>query len=306
MTFEDDLLALEARVLRAAAGDFLAAVDELRQMLAASSPGIQRKLLQLAIPDIETAARAGIVEAHQLGAEWAIGSAEILPGIAANEISDARARTAVTPRHLEDPVDGLNTRVADAKTRALTLLSAGSPIEEALAPVFGSATSTKATIETQINAASNNASQTVGEAVRSPMVWEAERDACVYCLALAGEVVERAGDLFPKADLYDDGKTGQQTLSQPPLHPHCRCRLAVLGDQSYADALKREAQRSILRGFSLKTESNAVRVRAAKRLLDRDPVAPKSVKDYARKAVKAGRFPRGRDVPEGAPTLIVR
>jgi hypothetical protein len=307
MTFEDDLLALEARVLKDAAGDFLKAVDELRSMLASGAPGIGAKLARLAIPQIEAAAKAGVLEAYQMGGDWAIGSAQILPDVTDNAVGDAKMRLDSGPHDtLVAPLTGLDARVTSAKTSALGLLAVGAKAEEALSPVFAAANTVQARIETQINASSNAASLTVGEAVKSPMVWEAERDACVYCLALAGHVVEQAGDFFPAADLYATPPASQPIVSQPPLHAHCRCRLAVLGDASYAEALQREAQRSILRGFALPSESNAARVRAASRLLDRDPIAPKSVKEYARRAVKAGKFPFGRDVPAGGPTLTVK
>jgi hypothetical protein len=193
--------------------------------------------------------------------------------------------------------------MVDAKTRSVALLRTGADPMMAAAPVFEAATAARSRIVTQVNAASNAAAVEVGDATASPMVWEAERDACVYCLGLAGEVVD-AGDAFPKADLYAPTPPSLGTTDAPPLHPNCRCRVAVLVDQSYADALKREAQRSILRGHSLASESEAVRVRAAARLLERDPVAPKSVKAYAAKAVEAGRFPT-RDVPQGDPRLDI-
>ena len=76
---------------------------------------------------------------------------------------------------------------------------------------------------------------------------------------------------------------------------NCRCTIEPLNDQSYADALRREADRSVLRGFSLESESMRVRVDAAERLLAQGVDAPKSVKAYAARAIKAGEFgTRGR------------
>lgn len=309
MAFEDDLLALEQRVLTEAAGNFLLAVAELRDMLAMGAPGIQRKLITLAIPAVEQIVKQGIVDGFSSGADWALGSLVHTGDNAVDKSTVVKATHAAdsAPSGLLTPVDGLDNLVRDSKSTAILLLGNGADIDAALAPVFHAATSVRSTVVTQINAASNTASRTVGEAVGSPMVWEAERDACVYCLALAGEVVETAGDEFPPANLYDDrGSNARITVQQPPLHPHCRCRLAILNSPEYADSLKREAQRSILRGFSLQSESNAVRVRAAERLLARDPVAPKSVKAYAAKAVRDGKFPRGRRTPDGDPRLVIK
>lgn len=304
--FEDRLLALEQQVLTDAAGNFLIAVQELRNLLARGRSGIQQKLLRLAIPEVEALAQQGVSDGFEMGAAWALDTLHTVQ----KPVDDRTGRKAeqavdTVPSGLREPLAGLDDLLRNAKLTAVLLNSSGADVQTVLSPIFGAATTTQARIETQINAASNTASRLVGEAVRSPMVWEAERDACVYCLGLAGKVVEVAGDEFPPADLYADGRTGQVTVSQPPLHPHCRCRLSILADRSYADALEREAQRSILRGFSLRSESQAVRIEAARRLLERDPVAPKSVKQYAAKAVKDGRFPRGRDVPAGDPRLKI-
>jgi hypothetical protein len=300
--FEDDLLALERRVLEDAGGDFFRAVADLRRMLAADTGGVERRLEELAVPALEAAGRQGALDGWNLGGRRAITAAETALRVDPNTLGDADLRLLTPPAHLTDPFTGLDAILADAKTRAVALLRSGADAETASAPLFQAATTARSRIVTQVNAASNAAAVEVGDATRSPMVWEAERDACVYCLALAGEVAEKAGDHFPLADLYAPTPASMTTTSAPPLHPHCRCRLAILVDQSYADALKREAQRSILRGHSLPSESQAVRVRAAERLLAADPVAPKTVKAFAAAAVKRGHFPT-REVPEGDPRL---
>ena len=81
----------------------------------------------------------------------------------------------------------------------------------------------------------------------------------------------------------------------PPAHPNCRCTVEPLNAPEYAAALRREADRSVLRGFSLESESMGTRVDAARRLIDRGVDAPKTVVAFARRAVRAGEFPtRGR------------
>jgi hypothetical protein len=131
---------------------------------------------------------------------------------------------------------------------------------------------------------------------------------CVHCLAYAGEVIHMH-DSFPVGLTY--GKKPlvpwpePQWLSGPPLHPNCRCRLSVwLGHAEGApgptlpEVLKREAQRSVLKGWRMESEPESVRLAAADRLLARGVNAPKSVKNYARTAIKRGRFP-SRTVPSG-------
>lgn len=134
------------------------------------------------------------------------------------------------------------------------------------------------------------------------IMWIAERDACLTCTALSGHIV-KPGERFPTHRTYGDkpliwrGFTGR-----PPRHPHCRCRVRpVWGDaQGAAAALRREARRSVVRGFSLPSESEAARLRAAARLLRRGAGLPQTVEEYGWEAVRQGRFPRGRAVPTGA------
>jgi hypothetical protein len=90
---------------------------------------------------------------------------------------------------------------------------------------------------------------------------------------------------------------------------NCRCELVPwLGTQpgvsspSLPEALQREARRAILKGWSLPSESGAERIRAARKVLARNPAAPASVKAYARRAVNAGHFPT-RDVPHYTPPV---
>lgn len=152
------------------------------------------------------------------------------------------------------------------------LLGVVGPLGRSVADMEGAATYA-------VQAAANEATVSAAAQVDQPLVFVAERDACLECNA-------RAGD------------TGDALMSElPPLHPHCRCEVQPYDDPAVVEALKREALRSILRGFSLPSESEAKRIRAAAEALKRRPNAPESVKRYARQAVRDGKFPRGRDVP---------
>lgn len=132
-------------------------------------------------------------------------------------------------------------------------------------------------------------------------VWHAERDACVACLAYAGRYVSSPDDSFPPGLTYGDRPLQPLgDIAGPPLHPGCRCTLSLVHVEAVVDlsvALQREAQRSVLRGWSLPSESDAVRLRAAEALLKAGTSLPKSVQEYARRAVRDGRFGRGRDQP---------
>jgi len=73
------------------------------------------------------------------------------------------------------------------------------------------------------------------------------------------------------------------------LTHNCRCHLEAQ-DDDVAAALKREADRSILRGFALESESERARLDAAERLLASGVRAPASVKRYAETAINRGGF----------------
>lgn len=170
----------------------------------------------------------------------------------------------------------------------------------------------QATISTSVNDNVTKTMHATATANGAPFeLWVAERDCCVRCARYAGRLV-KTGESFPGGlswDPKDEEKMKDATDVRPPLHPHCRCRLvpwdprwAKPGEVSLPDAVSREAQRSVARGFSLPSESNASRIRAVKALLASGNVQlPKTVIAAARKAAAKGEFPKGRDVPNPTP-----
>lgn len=141
----------------------------------------------------------------------------------------------------------------------------------------------------------NHGSAQVADALHAGKMWVAERDACLHCVAYSGVIAE-PGQHFPP-DLTFAAKPLKPwggVLDRPPLHPHCRCRITPwLGsdtDYSLSDALKREARRSVLKGWSLPSESENSRLQAADRLLQRGVNLPKSVQQQAQRAVRRGHF----------------
>jgi len=163
-------------------------------------------------------------------------------------------------------------------------------------------------------AITHTVNQAVNEAIAAQIrkagakkVWVAERDGCVRCTAYAGLVADPDED-FPSGLSWDPSQRGRgEALAGPPLHPNCRCRLAPWKDEWAApgvpplpEVLRREAWRSIARGWSLPTESNAARIRAARELLGTGVRLPKSVLEFAADAVRAGRF-EDRTFPAAGP-----
>jgi hypothetical protein len=132
------------------------------------------------------------------------------------------------------------------------------------------------------------------------LMWVPERDACARCQRYAGLTLLRPADRFPGGLSYDPEQetTDAAAVAGPPLHPHCRCQLQLVahGDSGPASAaLQREAQRSIMKGWSLPSEGDASRRRAAQALLSSgNAMVPKSVKREALKRLKEGPgFTRG-------------
>ncbi len=136
------------------------------------------------------------------------------------------------------------------------------------------------------------------QGVEVRMLWRAERDACPACLSFAGALAEPGEPFRPVVQVADPSARPAGPVLAPPLHPHCRCGLEAWAGAPEADlspldlphALRREAQRSILRGDA--QGSKPARLRAADRLLDvAGLLVPKSVVKRARKAVSSGTFP---------------
>jgi hypothetical protein len=137
------------------------------------------------------------------------------------------------------------------------------------------------------------------------LMWVPERDACARCQRYAGLTLLDPRDQFPGGLSYDPAQqtTDAPKVDGPPLHPHCRCQLQVIsrGDSGPAsEALQREAERSILKGWALESEASASRRRAAQALLKTSEL-PKSVR---REALKRLNEPAAftRPVPTGHET----
>lgn len=285
MTTEQDLARLERQVLGVArVRGFLDSVDELRRLLVAESPDIRRKVLALTAPAI------GRDLAAAVGAAFDIGVSSAVKTIG----DDAKVTKRTAPMPLVHAALKSQGDIRDALAIAKKLARAGADADAVLAPVFAAANTLKRDVVTLVNHAGNEGATVTADLNDRSTVWVAETNACVDCLAYSGRVAA-VGKTFPAGLSYGKRPRNTEQLRTPPLHPNCRCIVEPLNDREYAQALRREADRSVLRGFSLKSESMAVRVDAAERLLAKNPNAPKSVLAFAQRAIKAGEFPtRGR------------
>ena len=290
MSAEDALAELEGKVLGSVrVGGWLAAVDRLRVLLATESPALKRTLFALYAPKVEASALSAVAEAFGLGRADAL----VIMGDQAKRLAK-RSKKSKPSKEARDPIRGLDAEGRKALASAFALARTGADPATYLAPVFGHADRIQRRVSDAINRAGNEGTTRVADLAGVPTVWVAETNACVHCLAYAGTVA-KPGERFPGGLTYGKKSYYPNPIATPPRHPRCRCTVEPLNDQSYADALKREAQRSVLRGFSLESESMGVRVDAASRLLADGVNAPKSVIAYAENAVKRGEFTtRGR------------
>ncbi len=230
-----------------------------------ASTGVVDKLLDGAERALAEGYTSGLEEAQEIG----VAVAEKFRTSISSEIVKA---VRSVPQTIVQRVRVARTALSTAETKA--------DAEAAIAVAAKSINDVARVARTVANQASNEGlafAASLDDGLIS--VWQPERDACTRCL-------NRAGDINPDR--------------LPPEHPYCRCRLRVLERETgkvIAASIVREAERSILRGWSQPSESQRVRIDAARKLLARGTNLPKSVKEYARTAIKRGQFPRGRDFP---------
>lgn len=284
-TTEDDLVELEDRAVRLLAGGYLSTIDQIRALLDTEPARARALILALVGPSI------GVHSEMLLAEAYGLGLTDIAETLTSAETTDAEV--ALRSRHGADrsrDIDRLASTSRDAIYRAQTLARFGAPLAVAFSPILGDRAHVDMTIRSTVNATRSDAVTAAATAAGLPMTIEPERDACVRCLAYAG-LISTDGS-FPGGLTFGTVYPSMETASVTvPIHPRCRCRLVGLRSDEYAAALQREAKRSILRGYALPTESVGVRLRAAGELASRENGMPKSVNAFARRAVKAGRFP---------------
>jgi hypothetical protein len=161
------------------------------------------------------------------------------------------------------------------------------------------------------NAAYNQAIRDLADEAGMDRMWVAERDACLHCLAYSGQIAKAHQPYPPDLTFYLDPAGRPKPLRPypvggqvwgPPLHPNCRCDqrpVPILDNypvmpwetREYhpAEALQREARRTVLKGMS-GSDSLPARLRATSALLARGAGLPRSVEAKARAAVKAGAY----------------
>lgn len=154
-----------------------------------------------------------------------------------------------------------------------------------------------------VNHGINSGTADVARHLGQRVLWVAERNACLHCLAYAGWSTEPDGE-FPPGLSFDPagGLRPYGPLLWPPLHPNCRCRIRLYDgpagppdpDRSKIDPAARlagEARRSVVYQWSDYASGAAAR-RAATALLDSGAGLADSVEKRARAALRSGRTVR--------------
>ena len=282
-----ELQALEDRVVAAALGTVPAELAALRRAVAgatAVSPdawrGVVARLVAIldALPERARAAvERGAVDAYRLGLRQATGTPLLL-----------------TP----PPVDaaGVVAAVLYQQQAVRLTVHSNDDVQAGLALADRAVTRVRMAAEHHVHQAAGQAVNDTARELGMVRRWVAERDACLHCLAYQGETAGPDAP-FPMGLTFGK-KPLRGVVAGTPLHPHCRCltQLHDPADAAVLVSLKREARRSVAKGWSLPSESQPERLRAADRLLRAGAGLPQSVETEARRAVKRGQF-RSRSVP---------
>lgn len=304
-SYEDDLAALEAALTAALFAGFGA-------VTAAMVAELTRLIVFLEAQQDYGVAVAWPTELGRFFDRWVPRALDAIPADVQARITDGVRRAydlaagvslAGRPEDAVPPVPGQDVagivedqvRAVDA-VRQPAMLTGPDAAHAVAGAVQRVETRTKTAITWELNRAAAQAVTDSAAARGWRVIWLAERDACVICLRLQGEHIA-PGDQFPHYLTFGPKRPPapwQGVLFGPPRHPNCRCTLQAVDPRDVAgtvEALTREARRSIARGFKRPSESERVRLRAADRLVRRGARLPKTVEEYARRAIRAGRFP---------------
>lgn len=197
-------------------------------------------------------------------------------------------------------IDGLDATIRTGLDRAARLaehvtLASDADVTAVVAPALAATNKAAAATRWAANRTVNVGTAAVAEYLDADELWIAERDACLTCLALSGQV-RGPGETFDASLTFADKPMplfpigNPLPLDHPPRHPGCRCRTRIwLGGSDLPQALQREAQRTVARGWSAYA-SEPAKLSAADRLLQHPSLLPATVRHRARRAVATGTF----------------
>ena len=308
-TPDEETLLFEAEILRRVVGTVSGALKDLiRQILAVFAiippeagdtltsaqaamvgDAIAERIRSLQWAPLRPALREAALDAHRLGVQRAARrflSAE----------DRAKAATTKTPRRRAVPDSDAALR--KALREAEKLARQGVRTRADAAAVAAKVGKGKARVEGHArfvaNEGINAGASDVARKMDLHLIWVAERNACLHCLAHAGYVV-KPGALFPGIS-FDPEANGIPAVPFPPLHPNCRCQArttdAPVGPPPHnrsslspAARLAAEARRSVVYQWTDYASNPAMR-RAAEALLRAGAGLPASVEQRARRMLR--------------------
>jgi len=282
--------ALIRAVLTAFEGAFLSAGETLSDRQAEQvGKAVGARIRRQRWEPMEPALRQAAVEAHRLGVSRAV---QRIPG----EKAKARARKTKTPKKRDVPA--IDAALREALREAETVARQGIRNRTEAAAVAAKISKGKARIEGHARSVANEGINAgtidVARTMKLRVMWIAERNACLDCLAHAGYVVE-PGRLFPGVS-FDPKARKVPAVPGCPLHPNCRCQLRVTDEPagkppssrsslSPAARLAAEARRSVVYQWT-EYESGPAMQRAAESLLAAGAGLPASVETRARRMLR--------------------
>lgn len=319
-TPDDESLAFEAMIVQRITGSLTGGLDELVAAILAAfegarakaggvltdaqaralGEGLARRLEGLRPPRLDEALVHAAAEARDLGVKRA---ARRLPPADRKkaERTDWRRRTrgrVSVPRS--------DRAVRDGLAEAATIARSGIKTRKDAASVAGRVRATRATVQGHArlvaNEGINAGTAEVARTMKLRLLWVAERNGCLHCLAHAGHAVE-PGRKFPPLS-FDPKASGVLAVEFPPLHPNCRCQVRTFDgpagapdkNRSAVDPAARlaaEARRSVAYQWT-DHASGAAAQRAAEALLAAGAGLPGSVEKRARQALRKGGVGRPR------------
>ncbi len=309
-TPDDETLAFERQVLEEVAGAVSEALAALIRTLLSVSAGAragaggslseeQAKALGDALaariarfrwePMKRPLANASI-EAHRLGVKRA---AERF----ASPADQRKAAATKTPRKrtVPDPDRALRLALKEAETVARQGIRSETDAAALAAKVGAGKARIEGHARSVANGGINEGTLDVARTMALNVMWVAERNACLHCLAHAGWVV-KPGDLFPPVS-FDPGAKGVLAVVSCPLHPNCRCQLRTTDEKPGKPSSNRssinpsarlaaEARRSVIYQWT-EYASTPAAARAAEALLSAGSGLPASVEQRARRMLRA-------------------
>lgn len=309
-TPDDETLAFEAQVLKEVAGAVSEALAALiRRVLSVSAGaragagGTLSEAQAAALGDALAAQVArfrwepmkrplanAAIEAHRLGVKRAADRF-------ADPADRKKARATKSPKKIvtPDPDRALRLALKEAETVARQGIRSETDAAGLAAKIGAGKARIEGHARSVANGGINAGTLDVARTMKLNVMWVAERNACLHCLAHAGYVV-KPGGIFPPVS-FDPNAKGVLSVGFPPLHPNCRCQVrttdAPVGKPpssrsslSPAARLAAEARRSVIYQWT-EYASTPAAARAAEALLSAGAGLPASVEQRARRMLRA-------------------